>query len=186
MEKFGFIVHPIDIKQSRQSWPILKLLPAFFIKFIFKYLPPFLFSKITQVRSKTGKKIEGYFILCPLLPEQMIKFDEKFVLKKIIKSCKIVEKLGAKIVGLGGYTSVVGDKGVTIAKNINIPVTTGNTLTTWAVVDAILKIAASRNIPLNKSTLAIIGASGSIGSLCTRKLANYFPKIIIAARRKEK
>ena len=39
------------------------------------------------------------------------------------------EKLGAKIVGLGAFTAVVGDAGITVARNLNIPVTTGNSYT---------------------------------------------------------
>jgi predicted amino acid dehydrogenase len=91
-----------------------------------------------------------------------------------------------KIVGLGGYTSVVGDKGYTVAKNVNIAVTTGNSLTAWSATEAVLMHTRKQNIDLKRSTLAIIGASGSIGSLCARRLAKYFAKVIITARRKEK
>jgi predicted amino acid dehydrogenase len=186
MDKFGFIVHPIDIKQLKESWPALKFLPPVFIRLLLKYCPPFMASKIKGVRSPTGREIEGYFIACPLLPEQMVKLDENFVVKKIIQACRIAEKSGARIIGLGGYTSVVGDKGLTIAKNLSIPVTTGNSLTAWAVIEAILQTAKKQNKDLAKSTLAIIGASGSIGSLCARKLSRYFSHIVITARHRDK
>ena len=50
---------------------------------------------------------------------------EEKVLKKIIRTGKIAERLG-KIVGLGAMTAVVGDAGITTARNLNIAVTTGN------------------------------------------------------------
>lgn len=186
MDKFGFIVHPIDIKQLKKSWPAVKSLPSFFIRWLLKYCPPFTVSKIKGLCSDTGREIEGYFIACPLLPEQMVKLDENFVVRRIIQACKIAKKSGAKIIGLGGYTSVVADKGVTVAKKITIPVTTGNSLTAWAVIEAILQTAKKQNKDLAKSTLAIIGASGSIGSLCARKFSSYFPRIIITARQKDR
>ena len=37
--------------------------------------------------------------------------------------------------GLGAFTSVVGDAGVTVAKRSPIPVTSGNSLTIWATVE---------------------------------------------------
>ena len=58
----------------------------------------------------------------------MVEMPEAYVLK-IIKAGKVAEKLGAKIVGLGAFTSIVGDAGVTVANNLNIAVTTGNSYT---------------------------------------------------------
>lgn len=186
MDKFGFIVHTVSLKDFKKYWNIPIFFPDFLLKFFLKLIPPFKLSEVKNFTVKSGKQIQGYLIGCPLLPEQMVKLNEKVVLTRIIQSAKIAERLGVKIVGLGGYTSVVGDKGYTVAKNINIAVTTGNCLTAWSAIESILKIAEDKKIDLKKSTLAIIGATGSIGSLCARKLSYYFPKIIITARHKDK
>ena len=186
MDTFAFIVHPISLEQIKSFWPLTKLLPNSLILSQLPKLPPFKLSRIKNVRSAAGKEVEGYFIVCPLLPEQMVKLDEKIVLDKIISAGHIAEELGAKIVGLGGYTSVVGDKGLTIARRLKIPVTSGNTYTAWAVFEAIYRAARAKKKDLGNSTLAVIGATGSIGSLCCRKLASCVSKIIITARHRDK
>jgi len=186
MDKFGFIVHTISVDEVRKFWGLPGFIPGFLIKFFLKITPPFKLSNVKEFTVKPGREIKGYFIGCPLIPEQMVKLSEKFVLKRIIQSAKIAEGLGVKIVGLGGYTSVVGDKGYTVAKNVNIAVTTGNSLTAWSATEAVLLLARKQNVDLKKATLAIIGASGSIGSLCARRLSGHFAKVVITARRKEK
>lgn len=186
MKTFAFVANPINIEQLKGFWPITRIMPDFLIKSFLKNIPPFKISHIKKVRSIQGKEIEGYFIACPLLPKQMVELEGRFVLDKIIAAGHIAERLGAKILGLGGYTSIVGDKGYTIAKNLKIPVTNGNTFTVWSVFEAMYRVAKIKNIDLKKSTLAVIGATGSIGSLCTRKLSYYVPKITITAKDRDK
>jgi len=186
MVTFGFVVHPTSIEQLKDFWPATKILPDFILKTWLKSLPPFKISRVSGVRSIQGKEIQGFLIGCPLLPQQMLELNENFVLDKIIRTGRLAERLGAHILGLGGYTSIVGDKGYTIAKNLKIPVTSGNSLTAWSVFEAIYRTAKAKKIDLRKSTLAVIGATGSIGNLCTKKLSDYTAKIIITARHRDK
>lgn len=186
MRTFAFLAHPITLEQIKNYWPITRIMPDTFIKSFLKRIPPFKVSRIKKVHSAQGKEIQGYLIACPLLPKQMLELNEEFVLDKIIAAGHIAERLGAGILGLGGYTSIVADKGYTIAKKLKIPVTSGSTFTAWSVFEAIYRMAKVKNIDIGKSTLAIIGATGSIGSLCARKLADYVEKIIINARHRDK
>lgn len=186
MKTFAFLIHPITIGDVKDFWPITRIMPDRFIKSFLKMIPPFRVSRIRKVRSNQGKEIQGYFIGCPLLPKPMMELREEFILDKIISAGHIAERLGAGILGLGGYTSIVADKGHTIAKKLKIPVTSGSTFTAWSVFEAIYRMAKIKNIDIEKSTLAIVGATGSIGSLCARKLADYVEKIIITARHRDK
>ncbi len=54
---------------------------------------------------------------------------------KIIRAAQVAQDTGAKIVGLGAMTSVVGDQGITVAKHVDIAVTTGNSYTVWTAVE---------------------------------------------------
>ena len=65
--------------------------------------------------------------------------------------------------GLGAFTSVVGDAGVTVARNLQIAVTTGNSLT---AATAIAEPAGSRSHELRpeKARVVVVGATGSIGT----------------------
>ena len=116
----------------------------------------------------------------------MLDSEESFVLNKIISAGLLAQQLGAKIIGLGGYTAIVADKGLTVAKSLKMPVTTGKALTAWTVFEAIYRVARAKKIPLQESSLAIIGAGGSLGYLCAGKLSEYIPKITIADGNREK
>lgn len=134
MEKFGFILHPFAAKDIVRKYPITKPLPEMLIETALKYAPPFKISHISGIES-AHNRAEGWFVCCPLTTKQMVELPEQFVLDRIIQAGKVAEKLGAKIVGLGAFTSVVGDAGLTIAKNLDIAVTSGNSYTVATALD---------------------------------------------------
>jgi predicted amino acid dehydrogenase len=86
---------------------------------------------------------------------------------------------------LGGFTSVVGDAGVTISKHLDIPVTTGDSYTVAVAVEATLKAANRMRINPTTATGAVVGATGSIGRVCAQLLARHVPKIILIGRNLE-
>ena len=141
MDKFAFIIHPLELSDYTRKFPWMKFLPKFILAEIAKHIPSFRVSHITGIKSKTGKQIEGYFICCPLSSQQMLTLSEDLVLSKIIKAGKKAEELGVDIIGLGSFTSVVADKGITIAKKLNTPVTSGNSYTVATAIEG-TKMAA--------------------------------------------
>src|SRR4029453_9549546 len=100
------------------------------INFFSTFFPPVYLSEIEGIVSAgTGRQIKGWFIACPYTPRRMMELPERTVYKKIIQTGRLAEKLGAQILGLGAFTSVVGDAGVTIANALEVPVTTGDSYT---------------------------------------------------------
>ena len=128
MQRFAFIVHPLVARDFAKKFSLVKHLPESCLEGILRYIPSFKVSHITGIKS-VHAEAEGWFIGCPLTARQMLELPEEIVLDKIIQAGKVAENLGAKIVGLGAFTSVVGDAGITIAKNLNIAVTSGNSYT---------------------------------------------------------
>jgi predicted amino acid dehydrogenase len=104
------------------------------------------------------------------------------VYKKIIATGKLAQKLGAKLLGLGGFTSVVGDGGLTISRHLDIPVTTGDSYTISTAVEGTLKAARRMHIDPALATAAVVGATGSIGSVCAQLLAQHVDQIILIGR----
>lgn len=147
-----------------------------------KWLPPFKRASITGIKSLTGEEIEGDMVLVSLLPEQILTLDSNFVLKKVIEAGKVAEKLGDKIVGLGAYASQVGRKGVLIARGLKIPVTTGSSYTVTVAIEATLKAADLVGINLSQAKIAVIGATGAIGSVCAKLLVRQGAHLVIVAR----
>jgi fatty aldehyde-generating acyl-ACP reductase len=185
-DSFAFIIHPIQIKKDVQrKYPILgKILTERQINFFSRFFPPVYLSEINGIRSaSTGREIKGWLIACPFTPPTMMSQPVETVYRKIVACGHMAEELGAKILGLGAYTSVVGDAGKTIADRLDIPVTTGDSYTVTMAVDAIREAARVMGISMPDATIAIVGATGTIGSVCARMLAGESAKLVLVGRR---
>lgn len=188
MDSFAFIIHPIDPKRDvSRKFPLLgRILSEEQINFFSTFFPPIYLSEIEGIRSEaTGKEIKGWFIACPYTPSRMLSLPEKTVYNKIIQTGRMAEKLGAKMLGLGAFTSVVGDGGITIAKGLEIPVTTGDAYTVSIAVEALREAAKIMNIDIAQATAAVVGAGGTIGSVCAELLADDVKKLYLLGRRTE-
>jgi predicted amino acid dehydrogenase len=116
----------------------------------------------------------------------MMTLPAKTVYRKVIATARLAERLGAQLVGLGAYTSVVGDGGVTISRQVNTPVTTGDSYTVASAVEAMKRAAAIMGIDLANATLAVVGATGAIGSVAAQVLAEDVPQIVLIGKRRER
>ncbi len=188
MDSFAFIIHPIDPKRDvSRKFPFLgHILTEGQIDFFSTFFPPVYISEIEGIRSEaTGKEIKGWFIACPYTPRRMLSLPEKTVYRKIIQTGKVAEKLGAKTLGLGAFTSVIGDAGISIANGLEIPVTTGDAYTVSIAVEAIREAAKLMDIDIAKSTAAVVGAGGSIGRVCAELLADDVQNLYLLGRNLE-
>ena len=182
MNKFAFIIHPLGFEDFYRKFSWMEKLPRNILKKATKYAPPFKVSKITGIKSKTGKSIEGYFYACPLTSQQIIELDTEFVLEKIIKTVRKAEESGAKIVGLGSFTSVVGDKGITVAKKSDIAVTTGNSYTVATAIEGTKYAAKKMDMDIKNEVVTVIGANGSIGKTVSRLIAKDTANLLLVSR----
>jgi predicted amino acid dehydrogenase len=188
VDTFAFIIHPIDPKRDiRRKYPLLaSIVTDWQIRLLAPFFPPVYLSEVEGIAStSTGKQIKGWLIACPLTPGHFIELPEKRVYRKIIETGRLAEKLGAQILGLGAFTSVVGDAGQTIAQALDVPVTTGDSYTVAIAVQAVLAAARVMDIPLRNATAAVVGAAGAIGQVCAELLANEVGRLYLIGRRGE-
>ena len=188
MDTFAFIIHPVDPKRDvSRKFPFLgRLLNERQIDFFSTFFPPIYVSEIEGITSQaTRKEIKGWFIACPYTPRRMLELPERTVYRKIVQTGRLAEKLGAQILGLGAFTSVVGDAGVTIARALDVPVTTGDSYTVTVAVEAIQEAARVMEIPLSAATAAVVGATGAIGQVCAELLAHDVERLYLIGRRPE-
>jgi len=184
-ESFAFILHPLNAKRDvARRYPLLaQVLPPALIRAGARAWPPLVLSRITGMRSaETGKGIEGWLLACPLTARQMLELPPQVVYDKVVRAGRLGQKQGARILGLGAFTSVVGDGGVTVAQRLNMPVTTGNSLTVAMAVGALEDAARKRDLVLETATAAVVGASGSIGLACGEMLARLVESLILVGR----
>ena len=174
INRFAFVIHPLSIKfihnDKRFRWT--KVLPDGLVESFSALIPPMYLSRITGgVSPTTGQRIEGHLISLGATPRQMMTRGERFTYDKLNKAARIAERKGARIMGLGAFTSVVGDAGITVAHEADIAITSGNSLTVAATLEAakqaVVKMGAT---DLTQGKVMIIGATGSIGSVCSRLL----------------
>jgi fatty aldehyde-generating acyl-ACP reductase len=183
LEKFAFVIHPLSAKRDiARKYPFVKAFPESWIEFALRYKSPMQVSHITGVKSAAGPEAEGWFVGCPLTPKLLENLPVDFVYQRVIETVKLAEEHGAKIIGLGAHTSVVGDGGVTIAKNVGIAVTTGNSYTVATAIEGSIKAAAMMGIDPVKARVAIVGATGSIGKTCAQVFAKKSDKLVLIGR----
>lgn len=185
MKKFGFIFHPLDIGLYADGFsePDIKKKRPALVQGVMTWFPPFKRATVSGIRSETGAEVVGDMILVSLLPGQILTLNSSFVLDKIIEAGKISQDLGDSIVGLGAYAAQIGHKGAIIAKELNIPVTTGSSYTIAVAIEATLEACKTLDIKIPGSQVCVIGATGSIGNICSKMFASYRPKKLVLVAR---
>ena len=176
---FAFILHSKSVEELKKSYPLFRMVPDFILKKSFRAIAPFKVSEVKGIRSIRQKQVNGYFIDCPLLAEQV---EEKLVLDKITSAADLAQKLGADILGLDGCALMLKDKGEAVARTLNLPFTNGDALSSWSIFEAVYRTARAKGIDLSNAKVAVIDAGGPIGNLCARKIAEYTGKIILAGK----
>jgi predicted amino acid dehydrogenase len=180
--KFCFVVHPLSLEDVVRYEPGAGGKGAPIIRKIMEWMPPWAAVHVTGVRTPDGRETEGWFVSAALLPEQMIELPREKVYERILRAIEIGVELGAQVAGLGAFTGVVGDGGVTIAQRSPIPVTTGNSLTIAAGIQSLFRGAHEMGVDAAESTAVVIGATGSIGSACVKLIASKVNHVILVAR----
>jgi predicted amino acid dehydrogenase len=182
VKRFCFVIHPLSLEDVARYEPGAKGKGDAIMRKIMSWMPPWAVVHVTGVRTPDGRETEGWFVSAPLLPEQMVEFPREEVYERIISAIRIGAELGADVAGLGAFTAVVGDGGITVNERSPIPVTTGNSLTIKAGIDSLFRGAREMEIDASQSTAVVVGATGSIGSACAALIAPHVSRMVLIAR----
>ena len=185
INRFAFVIHPLSVEfiHKHKWFRWTRYLPDPLVEAVAAYIPPLYISRIAGGQSPaTGQKIEGHLIALGATPREMMRHSEHFTYRKLNRAARMAERLGARIMGLGAFTSVVGDAGITVAHEADIAITSGNSLTVAATLEAakqaVVKMGAQ---DLSKGKAMIVGATGSIGSVASRLLAQAIYDVVLVA-----
>ncbi|MFQ3669776.1 MAG: hypothetical protein SNJ61_12945, partial [Fimbriimonadaceae bacterium] len=180
---FAFVIHPLHARDVARKYPIARLLPDAAIEAFLRRKSAMEVSRITGIRSLTGETTEGWFVGCPLTARQLAGgIPTEAAYEKVLEAVELGAKLGAKVVGLGAFTAVVGDAGVTIARRASVAVTTGNSYTVATAIEGTLKACRLVGFEPAGATLAVVGATGSIGKTCAQVLGSEFGRTVLVGR----
>lgn len=181
--RFAFVIHPLSQSYLTNVEPlrtIEKYSPGVVmdgVEKVMAYAPPMMYGPITGVRSPTGDEAEGWLITVGGTPKELLGHSPEFTYARLLAAADQATKLGAQVMGLGAFTKVVGDAGVTVAKQAPLPITTGNSYSAsgalWAAHQALERLGLSELDEHGRISgkAMVVGATGAIGSVCARLLA---------------
>ena len=194
VNRFAFVIHPLSQEYFKKVKPIELLSyvsPPVFMNSLEKamaYAPPFVYSRITGIKSVTGVEAEGWLISVGGTPKEIMAHSPEFTYRRLLAAADMAKRLGAQIMGLGAFTKVVGDAGLTVAKRAPLPITTGNSYSAsgalWAAHDAMLRMGLLVNPKKGQKAqfkAMVVGATGAIGSVCARLLATTAEEVYLVS-----
>jgi predicted amino acid dehydrogenase len=182
-ESWGAAADILAVLRGPQRTP----LPDEEIKDILPWIPPRAVCHVdveSIIRTKRGgAKARGLYIDSFIPPDRLeaAYVHENIVRVRAAAACAI--KAGAKIVSLGGFSSILIEGNFDqLPERHDTVFTTGNTLTVAFIIRGIKKICALEGRDLSRSTLLIVGATGDVGSGCARCLAPIVKSVLLCAR----
>ncbi len=194
VNRFAFVIHPLSQEYFKKIKPVellSRVSPPLLMDSLEKvmaYAPPFVYSKIEGIKSPTGVEAEGWLISVGGTPKEIMSHSPEFTYRRLLAAADVAKRLGAQIMGLGAFTKVVGDAGVTVARRASLPITTGNSYSAsgalWAAHDAVLRM---RLVPRPKGKgrvkfkAMVVGATGAIGSACSRLLVRVAEEVTLVS-----
>jgi acetylornithine/succinyldiaminopimelate/putrescine aminotransferase/predicted amino acid dehydrogenase len=145
-------------------------------------LGPFEVTRV-GVRSATGTAIRVVVIGIPFTPAQITEGlrsgNVAWAQELVQGGVDLARRLGATLVGFGGYTSIVTNACRDIVAS-DIGLTSGNSLTSAAALEALF-MAADR-IGVRRRRLGVLGAGGNIGMVLAEAAAERVDEIVLIGR----
>lgn len=188
--RFAFLIHPTrndDMIQSIHPAILASLTPAkrqVFQQWLLAcaatctspgvafHLPALPSAKVD------GGYVEGWLIGMPHTPERMMRLGRQERDELIGQCVEIARDLGADVLGLGAFTSIITRNGLTVA-DCGLHVTSGNGLTAMSAAASMEELVRQRGDCGNECALGIIGAAGSVGRIASLRLAKTFAHITL-------
>lgn len=180
--RFSFLIHPVDLKNYTDFDASMQVFDERQIADLSSrwndMVEPFVVSG-TKIISLTGAKAYGEFICVPRTAEQLLNMPKDEALAEVRQAVELAHERGAKLVGLGAYTSVVTVGGRSLVGKVDVPITTGNSYTVISGVEALTIGATKLGMQLNNVTAAVVGAGGAIGKASATLLAEEVKELIL-------
>lgn len=152
------------------------------IREILPWIPPRAVCHV-EVTSATGVKAHGLYIDSFIPPDRLDPACLHDNLARVRAAAAYAINAGAKIVSLGGFSSILIEGNFDqLPERRNTVFTTGNTLTVGLIVQGVRKMCALEGREMRRSTLLIVGATGDVGSGCARCLAPSVRRVLLNAR----
>ncbi len=188
---FAFLVHPrTDVRTDLAGvWRPLGVIPsAAYQQALRLPLPPYRMSTVSLVGDDPGKPL-GHVILVPRTPGQMLDASaaaRAATRARLASAVDMAAGLGADIVGLGALTAPAAAGGRLLAGRADVGITNGNAFTAHVTVEGVLRLLPHLPArgPGDPGLVALVGATGSVGSAVARELVRrrIADRLLLVAR----
>jgi acetylornithine/succinyldiaminopimelate/putrescine aminotransferase/predicted amino acid dehydrogenase len=139
-------------------------------------------DEMQNLVSWTGASAEGRVYEIPLDAYEILA-DPVRAMEYVEDATQRATDWGARVIGLGSLTGIIGGQGTYLAERCPVAVTTGNSLTVYAALRNLYQAALEAEIELRNELVAVVGIPGSIAAAAARLLAPHCGKLILVGRR---
>lgn len=207
--RFAFLLHPLDLRSYAEFDPSLAALPpdelAAAVRCVHGLASPAVVGD-ARIASVTGQAAYGEFILVGHTADELMDMSHEQAVAVIREAVDLARDRGARIVGLGAFTSIVTQGGRAVS-GAGVAVTSGNSYTVVAAHDALMLALAGRRasglahgtgrmrpvhqpagaalaVPqmirgVTDAAIAVIGAGGAIGRAVAILLAQEAARLVL-------
>jgi fatty aldehyde-generating acyl-ACP reductase len=165
-------------------------LPEDEVRDILPWIPPRAVCHVeaeSVLRPFAGTTAHGLYIDSFIPPDQLGTAHTHDNIARVRAAAACAIAAGAKIVSLGGFSSILieGNFDQLPARHQTV-FTTGNSLTVGFIVQGLKRMCELEERELRSATLLIVGATGDVGSGCARSLAPLVKRLLLNARNGER
>lgn len=153
------------------------------VRAIIPWIPPRVAGRFT-VHSTQGVAVPSVYVESFLTPDDLGRWADPAVIQRIQGAIRAAKREGAKIVALGGFTSILAEFGGGFdSADKGLAITTGNSLTAALIVEGVHQaLQQTGKGSLDRQTIMIVGASGDIGSALARWFDGRCARLLLCAR----
>ncbi len=183
--KVGFVGHPQDMDMLRNY--IHHLNPAktyrdgLLLK-LFEWTPSYKVTGWDGLSFDGVRSVDAILVMVPFLPE-MRSVKLRRIVEKIEQAIAICAQEGCSVVALGAFTSIIlQGQEADLAAQYGLRITSGNSLTAALIVQSVEELANGFGFEMSETKMAIIGASGDIGSSCFAHFSDKVKSLWLTGR----
>lgn len=180
--RFAFVIHPLEVEDFHRLDTGLAAFSAKrmarMVDRLADYIDP-LPVEALEITAASGAKAYGELIMVPYTPQDLMNMTAARAVEEIGLAVRVAEERGARVVGLGGFSSIVTQGGGALVRPNGPALTSGNAFTSIAAAHAIRAALMRAKWTSDTTRVAVIGAAGMIGRAVSVLLSELAGQIVL-------
>lgn len=179
--RFAFILHPIDyasygeLDESLRAFDLKQL--GQLSALVSQHLEPDVLAS-TVISAESGAQAYGEFVVITATARNLLEMPSNDAMALVCDAVRLAKKRGARIVGLGAFTSVITQGGLK-AVDEDVAITTGNSYTVISAVEAVALACRQLGEDFHQLSVAVVGAGGAIGGAVAALLLSEVSRLTL-------